>query len=278
MAKIPDSTEGDDSFDPRALFRMMERGMMPDTEDDAYAAQQLFYDAMDASSYEEEMDLLRKSLELDPSNVDSLLVMLARCGLDGHGEIEGLKKIVALAAERLGEENFKQFEGHFWGFHETRPYMRARQMLAEAHHALGQKAEAIAEWEGMHRLNPGDNQGIRYRLLPAYLESGDLEKAKQLLAKSDETDFSTTFAWCDVLFHFLSNDLDAAEQALSVARKQNRHTETYLMGKKKTPKTLPNGYSPGSKEEAVCFAEDLIRAWRPHSEACRWRSRMIKKR
>jgi len=130
----------------------------------------------------------------------------------------------------------------------------------------------------MYRLNPNDNQGIRYRLLPAYLETGDLEKAKELLAKPDEIDFSTTFAWCDVLFHFLSDDMDAAEQALSVAQKQNPFTAAYLMGKKKLPKSLPDHYSPGSLDEATCFTEDLIRAWKPYSEARRRLNRTIKRR
>ena len=62
----------------------------------------------------------------------------------------------------LGPQAFKEYAGHFWGFLETRPYMRARAGLAGALLKLGDVDGAIDHFRDMLRLNPNDNQGIRY--------------------------------------------------------------------------------------------------------------------
>src|SRR5436190_1083977 len=47
--------------------------------------------------------------------------------------------------------------------------------------ALGRRQEAIEHYADLLRLNPGDNQGVRYILLKALLETGDQERVKALL-------------------------------------------------------------------------------------------------
>ena len=80
---------------------------------------------------------------------------------------------MALAERRLGPEAFKELAGAFWGFHETRPYMRARNQMAEAlRHAglwdaikdrlvLGENVSQAAQF-----ATQGDTQGgiIAYSL------------------------------------------------------------------------------------------------------------------
>jgi hypothetical protein len=73
-----------------------------------------------------------------------------------------------------------------------------------------------------------------------------------------------------VLERLLNNDETGAVQALALARKQNAHTEAFLKGHRRLPKHLPPAYSAGSKEEAVCFAETLLMAWKKHAAAVRW--------
>lgn len=75
------------------------------------------------------------------------------------------------AGERaLGSEAFEEWEGHFWGILETRPYMRARHGLALCLWEAGESKKAIEHYTEMLRLNPGDNQGIRYVLAGCLLE------------------------------------------------------------------------------------------------------------
>jgi tetratricopeptide (TPR) repeat protein len=73
----------------------------------------------------------------------------------------------------LGPEGFKEYDGHFWGFLETRPYMRARHGLALALLKLGEEEEAMKHFRAMLKLNPGDNQGIRYLLLGCLLKRNE---------------------------------------------------------------------------------------------------------
>ena len=70
----------------------------------------------------------------------------------------------------------------FWGFLETRPYMRARAGLAIALIKLGDESAAIEHFRAMLKLNPNDNQGIRYLLLGCLLRHDDAAAVKTLLA------------------------------------------------------------------------------------------------
>jgi tetratricopeptide (TPR) repeat protein len=73
----------------------------------------------------------------------------------------------------LGPQGFKEYRGHFWGFHETRPYMRARAGLAATLAQLGDADGAIGHYREMLKLNRNDNQGIRYLLAAALMKQGD---------------------------------------------------------------------------------------------------------
>jgi hypothetical protein len=43
-----------------------------------------------------------------------------------------------------------------------------------------------------------------------------------------------------------------------------------IKGHRELPRQLPDGYSPGSKEEAICFAEVLRATWEKHPAALKW--------
>jgi tetratricopeptide (TPR) repeat protein len=256
---------------PRALLRSIERALAAKSNEPSDRAQDLFYEAMDAPTEAEEIKLLEKALKLDAGNVDVLLALLRYETFSPTEEIEFLQQLVKLAKTRLGPEAFKEFAGAFWGFHETRPYMRARERLAEALRHAGRLDEAIAEWNAMLELNPGDNQGVRYLLLPAVLTLNRLEAARKLFeAYPGDLEFNAVFAWGRVLERFLAEDLRGAVTALAAARKQNSHMQAYVKGHRQIPKTMPEAYAPGSKEEAVCYAEVVRTAWEKHPAALKW--------
>jgi tetratricopeptide (TPR) repeat protein len=259
------------AFDPRSIMRSIERSMAAKSDTPSAQAQELYYDAMDAPSAAKRLKLLEKALELDPGNVDVLLALLPHEPFALGEEIECLQQLVQLAAQRLGPDAFQELKGAFWGFHETRPYMRARARLAEVLRHAGRHEEAIAEWTAMLELNPHDNQGLRYLLLPALLRLNRVEAARTLIAAySGEVPYSAVFAWGHVLERFLSDDAPGAVTALAVARKQNPHVQGYIKGHKEIPKTTPAAYAPGSKDEAICFAGVLRSAWEKHPAALAW--------
>jgi tetratricopeptide (TPR) repeat protein len=267
---------GQPPFDPKSLLLQMERSLRKVRPDEIGAAQECFYDAMEAPTAKDALRLLSRALELDPGNTDAWLVMMSHTSpLSADEEIATLRNIVAGAEQRLGKQAFTDYAGHFWGYHETRPYMRARAALADALHRAGRVESAAAEVEAMLELNPGDNQGLRYRLLALYLALGRMDDARRLFARyPDEFDYHTVFAWSKVLERFLSGMPEEALIALAVARKQNAFSIDYLLGRRRPPKNPPDSYASGSKEEAACFAGDLQLAWNAHPSAKKWLASM----
>jgi len=231
-------------------------------------AQDLFYEAMEARSDKQAHVLIEQALELDPDNVDARLWMLRMSDAKTDGRVEALRSIMEAAARKLGAKTFREAAGSFWGFIETRPYMRAREQLVGALVDAGRMEEAVAECEGMLELNPNDNQGIRYTLLTCYLSLNRQAEAQRLFKQYDEA--SVTFVWGNVLLRWLSPRKTGLDKALAAARKANAHVEGYLTGKEKLPKKMPPYYSMGSKEEAVCYAASLIQAWGCHPGALDW--------
>src|SRR3546814_19715015 len=64
------------------------------------------------------------------------------------------------AGERALGDEFEGLSGHFWGFLQTRPYMRARAGLAITLWRLGDQQAAIDHYRAMLILNPNDNPEI----------------------------------------------------------------------------------------------------------------------
>lgn len=232
-------------------------------------AQELAYAAMEASTRGEALELAAQALAKDPDCVDAL-VILAATGSDSIEKlIAGLQRAVAAGERSLGTECFERGKGHFWGMLETRPYMRARQQLADALKVSGRRSDAIAHYRALLDLNPNDNQGIRDTLLGCYLAEGDLDGAGTLLRKY-ERDASAVFAWGRILERFLAADLDGAGKALRRARSSNGFVELYLTGNRKLPKSRPDSYTFGSDEEACLCIDNLGEAWAAHPPALFW--------
>jgi tetratricopeptide (TPR) repeat protein len=262
------------SFDSTAMRAFMERtlsGFGPGKPNNEQRARDLVYDAMEASTWEQRIRLTRQALDFDPENVDALLMMVNVTDIEGDEKIEALRTVVAAGARSLGKKAFKELVPHFWGFIETRPYMRARAQLAIALRDAGRLDEAASEFNEMLKLNEGDNQGMRYELLTVLLVLGRLDEARALFDRYPyDSESSMVFLWGRVLERVLSNDEAASADALTQARKQNAHVEAYLKGTRKLPKNLPYGYSFGSKEEAICFGDRLLMAWNAHPAAKAW--------
>lgn len=239
------------------------------------AAQDLYYEAMETG----DLDLIEDALDLDPENVDCLLVLLDGVDSDDPEGLTVARQIVEIAKKKLGKKTFEEDKGHFWGLLETRPYMRARSVLALRLMAMGRWDEAIKEHEGMLELCPNDNLGIRYPLLALYLQESRLKDAAKLLETyKEERPYSSQMLWGYVLERFLADDLTGAAASLKPARKLNGFFEAYLKGHRKLPKESPGYYSPGSREEAQIGTAIFKPAWDAHPEAIEWLLKMGEKR
>ena len=232
-------------------------------------AQELAYEAMEARDPNTALKLAMRAVELDRRCVDAL-VILAHAGSDSREDmIENMVMAVWIGEHALGEDFFEENRGRFWGLIETRPYMRARQELADLLREAGKLDEAVKHYEAMLELNPDDNQGIRDLLLACYLTRGDLDGTRRLFEQNEE-DSSATLRWSRVLERHLAGDEAEAASLLVEARRDNHFVEPYLIGKKSMPRTLPDFYSPGDESEAEYVAVNLRPAWKGHRASLSW--------
>src|SRR4029077_9057455 len=160
---------------------------------------------------------------------------------------------VAAGERALGPEAFQRDVGHFWGLLETRPYMRARLGLGHSLWTAGRREEAVQHLQDLLRLNPGDNQGVRYTLAGflLFLDRDD-DLARLLQQYADEA--SAAWAYSKALLAFRrQGDTPEARQLLKQARKTNKHVPPYLLGEKFPPTGQPGYYSPGDESEALNY-------------------------
>lgn len=131
-------------------------------------AQELIYNAWETADRKRRVALAQKAIGISPDCADAY-VLLAEETATLDEALEFYRKGVEAGERALGRQAFESDAGHFWGILETRPYMRARAGLARCLWESGKRDEALAHYREMLRLNPNDNQGLRYVLvsLPA---------------------------------------------------------------------------------------------------------------
>ncbi|KAF0144821.1 MAG: hypothetical protein FD156_1392 [Nitrospirae bacterium] len=233
-------------------------------------AQNIMYDAWDAPTREQAVVLARKALEISPDCADAYVLLAQETAKSLSDEIEFYRQGVAAGERALGKEAFTEDVGYFWGLLETRPYMRARASLAECIWKAGQREEAVGHYHEMLRLNPNDNQGIRYLLMPRLIELGLDEKAEELFAQYSN-DGSAFWMYSRALLDFRKQgDSPEAGRSLKAALKVNKHVPDYLLGRRRMPRGLPPHYGFGNTDEAVIYADDNKAVWEATSGAIEW--------
>lgn len=151
-----------------------------------YRAQQMMYDAWETPDRGRRVALARKALEMWPDCADAWELLAEDATATPEDALNFYEQGVQAGERALGKRAFKDDAGHFWGILETRPYMRAHAGLASMLESLGRPAEAIEHYRDLLRLNPNDNQGIRYSLLRAFIAAGRDDEAAKLLKRFDD--------------------------------------------------------------------------------------------
>ncbi len=257
----------------RELFNNMEvlMGGAVRGEANEQAAQDLVYDSWECEHSEKALELLTKAVTLDPANIDAWLGIIDLHDLTDDERIDMLRQLKEMFERKRGKEFFEENEGYFWGLLETRPYMRACSLLAMELAEANELDESIAVQETMLKLNPNDNQGVRYGLMAAYLMVDKLDDLRNLFERhADELEDCALFAWGRVLERVISGEKEEAVQALIHAKELNSYAIAYLLGYRKLPKNMPDAYSMGSREEAIVVYNILAPAWGRHLEALLW--------
>lgn len=233
----------------------------------AWSAMEVIYDDCDKAAA-----LCRKALSIYPDCADAI-TMLAEIEPATNAEfVERMREAVAAGRRDLSPKGFKEFKGMFWGFHETRPFMRAMSGLAFALLDLKTVESvdgAIGIFEEVLELNPNDNQGVREPLVGAYLQRKRYNDAAAMFERYPD-DGMALAAWMRVLHAFATGAESVAAELLLMARARNPHVEAYLTGRKRRPRHGPSMYSMGDESEAIHCADTLWEAWKKHPKAKKW--------
>jgi tetratricopeptide (TPR) repeat protein len=135
---------------------------------------------------------------------------------------------------------------------------------------LGPSDEAIGHYRELLRLNPTDNQGVRYGLLKVLFAS-ELDQEAMALLEQFPDDPTAMWLYGRALSAFRRHEgsLDARAR-LRRALGANRSVAKYLTGKKRLPPDDPTSFALASEEEAVICARALATAWRATPRAVDW--------
>lgn len=239
-------------------------------------AQQVMYDAWEAPTRQRAVALARKALTISADCSDAYNLLAEETAKSLEEVLDLYRKGVEAGERALGKKAFKEDVGYFWGILETRPYMRARAGLAQSLWEAGQREEAVEHYRELLRLNPNDNQGIRDLLMPCLIELGRDEDAESLL-KQFEQDGMAVWMYSRALLDFRKHgDSQTASRSLKAALDENKHVPAYILGRKKTPRTLPSYYGFGDDNEAVFYAYGSIAAWKATPGALEWLAARVK--
>lgn len=232
-------------------------------------AQDLIYEAWQKSG-REKVKLASRALEGCPDCADAYVILAQETTDSPLEALELCRKGVEAGERALDPSYFDEDVGHFWGILETRPYMRARLGLAMVLWELGKQVEAVSHLRDMLRLNPGDNQGIRYILASCLLMmDGDKELEELLDSYGDEP--TACWSYTRALLSFRrEGNTGTSRMFLKKALDCNPHVPDYFLGRKELPHDLPGTVGFGDETEAMEYTSGFLLGWRLTPEALDW--------
>jgi tetratricopeptide (TPR) repeat protein len=233
-------------------------------------AQDIMYDAWDTPSRSQRIKLAKRALSISEDCADAYLLLSEDAAKTPEEALKYCEKGVKAGERALGPEVFEEDVGHFWGILETRPYMRARAELAQYLWFMGERRQAIEHLTDMLRLNPNDNQGLRYVLINFLLEVGDNQAVEKLLGQYEDS-YSATWFYSRALLLFRREGASRkATKRLKEATAYNRFVPPYLLGRKGLPRRMPDYISFGDETEAVDYVSSARIAWHQTDGALTW--------
>lgn len=194
-------------------------------------------------------------------------VVLARCTASDTIAIAILRE-AALEGKRQHDNVITGTSGRYWADLTTRPYMRAMHELAVTLWRRGltqDRHDAIDVANRMLRLNPNDNQGIRFLLWNWLPEMGLWDEMRPILRKHrDERRCETLFT--SALDAIRRHDGGAADLVAQAIR-SNVHVAPLLLADR--PPADPDADSVAwmGPEEAAAYAHRAHANWRKVDDA-----------
>lgn len=245
-------------------------GEQPEEDEALEEAQELMYAAWDEDDPDERIALAEEALEISPNCTDAYLLLADERAETVEEAAELFRRGMQAGERVLGPDYFQLYTGQFWQLAETRPYMRAREGLANLLWAMEEHEAAEEHYRALLELNPIDNQGIRYSLVNLLLEINRARIALDVIERY-RNDPSAFWLYSKALALFqTSGPGGSADQALKAALKANRHVPAYLTGRRRIPQDPPEFIEMGARSEAVHYAFGNLNLWRQTPGAVDW--------
>ena len=254
---------------------MLSGTVSPTNANDAlHRAQELIYDAWETATARKRIQLAKRALRISDLCADAHSLLAEDEATTLVVKRDHYERALAAGEKALGPQTFRDDVGNFWGLLETRPYMRARAALADCLWQCGERATAIEHLQDILRLNPNDNQGIRY-LLTGWLLSTHQHDALEKLLQAYRGDYSANWGYSETLLAFRTGDEPGSRRSLAIARRQNVHVPALLIGAMAMPKRTPDYYSPGGRDEAVLYVLENRENWAATEGALPWLAQAV---
>ena len=131
----------------------------------------LYYDALDLLNNGKEgarqaLKFLVEALEIDSDYVQTYIGLVSV--YDALGKDKEMRECIKQAFEKTKKQFSKWPETMPWGALDNRAYMRAIQYMGDDLADSGDKDGAIELYKLLLKMNPNDNQGVRYTLAGLY--------------------------------------------------------------------------------------------------------------
>jgi tetratricopeptide (TPR) repeat protein len=247
---------------------------LPEFEDNSPSeqAQSLIYDAWECDDAAEVISLAKKALELDENCADAYVLLARNAETIEEGSKLYLKGIEA-GKISLGD-NFEKMKGHFWGFTESRPFMRAMSGYSNTLWSLNEKLKSVEIMKEMIKLNPNDNQGVRHSLITKLLIINKLLDAEKLISEY-ENDESAEWYYSKAYICFMKRSKRyLADNMLRLAMEYNPYVPLYMYGIRELPEELPEFVGVGDENEAISYTHEAMELWGNNKKAAEWMGKM----
>ncbi len=135
----------------------------------------LYYDALSAveiDDFKSAEEMLLKAKDVDPNYVQTYIGLVS--AYSRPKDKKKREENIVLAFEKVKKIFPTWPDEMLWGYIENRAYLRAIQYMADLKADRGKIEDAVELYKLILKLNPGDNQGVRYVLAGLYAGiSGD---------------------------------------------------------------------------------------------------------
>lgn len=163
-----------------------------------------------------------------------------------------------------------------WLVQENRPALRALVRLVSLLNESGRSKEGLALSEWILRLNPGDNHGLRWELMNAYLMAGR-DRDALALAQCYAGEVAPQTRYGQVLALYRLGDMAGAESALREAHGDLPYVARYLYLKRiRQPELSEHGISLGGEDQAWLYRDAMRSTWEATEGALQWLKKLAR--